>query len=269
MPETGALHEAFYLPHDDGSWSSTGATASPWDGALQHGGPPAALLARAVEQVRPDEGMQVARITVDMLGGIPQGRVRVEAEVVRPGRRVELVEARLSVDDRLAVRASAWRIRTGAGSTAAQVEEAPRPPRPDAAPEPAAYFEGVGADWGYGRAIDWRFVEGGYDVLGRAVVWTRLRVPLVAGEPTSPLSRLLVVADSTNGLSGRLPLREWLFIPPTLTVTVQRPPAGEWMLLDAASTIGPDGVGLARGTMSDDEGLCAVVAQPLLVAPRG
>ena len=70
---------------DGDRFESTAATASPWDTSLQHGGPPAALLARAVERVRPDPAMRIARLTVDMLGGIPQGTVRTEAEVLRPG----------------------------------------------------------------------------------------------------------------------------------------------------------------------------------------
>lgn len=40
------------------------------------------------------------------------------------------------------------------------------------------------------------------------------------------------------------------------------------MLIDAASTIGPHGTGMARSRMSDEHGLLAVVTQPLMVAPR-
>ena len=36
---------------DDGSrWQATVHTTGPWDARAQHGGPPSALLARAVEQ---------------------------------------------------------------------------------------------------------------------------------------------------------------------------------------------------------------------------
>lgn len=274
MSDDDLPFEAFYLPDADGAddvFTSTAATASPWDESLQHGGPPAALLARAVERVWPDPGMRIARITVDMLGGIPQGTVRTEAEVVRPGKRVEMVAARLFVDDRLCVTATAWRIRADEGTTPPEVTGARTTPQPVPdlpGPQPAQYFDGVSPTWGYGRAIEWRFVTGGYNTLGPAAVWTRLRVPLVAGEEVSPTGRLLVVVDSANGLSGEMPLESWLFIPPTVTATIQRPPRGPWVLLDAASTIGPDGVGLAQAACHDRDGLLAVVAQPLLVAPR-
>ncbi len=259
--------EAFYLPTGDGDiLESTPATASPWDQSLQHGGPPAALLARAIESVRSDPALSIARFTADMLGGIPQGTMRIETRVVRPGRRVELIEASLWVGDLLAVKASAWLIRATRGSTHEHWHPAATVPAiPTTSPE--QFFEGVSPDWGYGRAIDWRFVSGGYEP-GPAMVWARLRVPLVAGESASPVQRLLTVADSTNGLSGPLPMNQWYFIPPTVTVTIERPPVGEWMLLDAHSTIGPDGIGLAQGDMADEHGRFATVTQPLMVAPR-
>ncbi len=258
--------EAFYLPLEPDVFASTAATSSPWDERLQHGGPPAALLARAIERVRPDESMPIARITVDMLGGIPQGRIRTEARIVRPGKRVELIEASLWAEDRLAVTATAWRIRSDAGATAQF--GVPDPPPPVGDRSATAFFAGVTSDWGYGRAIDWRFVDGGFDSHGPARVWTRVRIPLVAGEETSATQRLLVVADSANGLSGELPITEWYFIPPTMTATIQRAPRHEWMFLDAHSTIGPHGIGLTQATIADEDGLCAAVAQPLMVAPR-
>lgn len=71
-----ALHHAFYVPVGDtaDTFESTGATASPWDEAMQHGGPPAALLARAVERTRPDlptGSMPIARMTTG--AGVDQG----------------------------------------------------------------------------------------------------------------------------------------------------------------------------------------------------
>lgn len=265
--------EAFYLPRPGSpdEYDTTPATASPWDAGAQHGGPPAALLAAAMMATDPDPDLEPARVTVDMLGRIPQGRVRVEAAVVRPGRRVAMVQGRLLVDDEVAVTATAWRVRRVLGATA-DVADAPAalPDVPEPADGPGAdrFFPGVPDDWGYGRAVDWRFVEGGYRDLGPGRVWTRVRIPLVAGQPLDPLSRLLVVADSANGLSIRLPLAQWWSIPPTMTATVQRLPRGEWTYLDAATALGPDGRGTARATVSDTGGLLAEVAQPLMVAPR-
>ena len=61
------LPEAYYLPLDDDTFESTAATTSPWDLAAQHGGPPSALLARAVDRTTDDPAFTIARLTVDML----------------------------------------------------------------------------------------------------------------------------------------------------------------------------------------------------------
>jgi hypothetical protein len=263
------LPAAYYLPLDDDTLESTVATTSPWDLGAQHGGPPAALLARAVDGTTDDPAFSIARLTVDMLGPIPQGLMRTEAEVVRPGRRVEMVAARLFANDQLACTANAWRVREEAESTRHLVDPpAELPPIPEEGV--TSYFEGVPEGWGYGPSVEWRFVEGGFDgpVTGRARLWTRPRIPLVAGEETAPLHRLMVVADSTNGVSARLPIQEWWSIPNTLTVTVERVPTEEWMWMDAATDLSPHGRGVAHSVMSDRDGVLAHVAQPLLVSRR-
>lgn len=265
--ETGAaLPAAFFLPVGEDEFDSTVATSSPWDERMQHGGPPAALLARAVERSRPDPDMPIARLTVDMLGPIPQGRIRTEATIVRPGRRVELVEAKLWADGKLAVSATAWRIRRTPESTAQQANSEPAPALPGA--QPQRFFPGLDPSWGYGRAIEWRFAEGAYDALGPASVWTRLRIPLVAGEETSPVQRAAVVADSANGISAELPLADWMFVPPSLTITFGREPVGEWVNLAARSHLFEDGTGFTTGHLADGHGLLGSVDQPLLVAQR-
>lgn len=257
---------AFYLPIGEDEFESTVATSSPWDERAQHGGPPSALLARAADRCRPDDSMQVARITVDMLGPIPQGIVRTEAEVVRPGRRVELLRARLFANDTLAATASLWRIRNDPGMTEDIADPGSAPALPEA--QAQRYFPSMSPTWGYGRAVEWRFTTGHYDELGNASAWVRTRVPLVAGEESSAIERLLIVADSVNGLSVRLPIDEWLSIPPTLTVSVLRTPIDEWVHMDSETTLGPNGIGLASGQLRDARGLVAEVAQPLLLDRR-
>jgi hypothetical protein len=99
-------------------------------------------------------------------------------------------------------------------------------------------------------------------------MWVRQRIALVAGEQPSGLQRLMAVADSGNGVSNRLDVREWLFINTELTVHVWRVPVGEWIGLDADTTIGPNGVGAALSVLHDQSGPVARGAQALLVRPR-
>lgn len=258
------LPDAFYLPAGDDVYEPTRATESPWDRAAQHGGPPAALLAHAIDAtVGP--GMRMARISVDFLGPIPRRRARVEVTPLRPGRQVRLTEAHLIVDDRVAVTARAWHIATGP-EPPVQSERA-RPP--ELPPASAGQLEFFGlTDWGYGEAVEWRFTHGGHDTIGSAQVWTRVRIPLVAGEKPTGLARTLIVADAANGLAAALPIRDWLSIPPTMTTTLLRHPAGDWVFMDCRTHLAADGLGLTEAALSDPDGRFGDVAQPLLIRRR-
>ncbi|MCO6004671.1 thioesterase family protein [Actinoallomurus purpureus] len=256
--------EAFYLPADDDVYEPTRATESPWDRDAQHGGPPTALLAHTIDAtVAP--GMRMARISVDFLAPIPRRRARIEVTPLRPGRQVRLTEAHMIVDGRVAVTARAWHIATGP-TPPAQTEQVAPPPLPPARAE-QDYFHGL-TDWGYGQAIEWRYTQGGYDTLGRAQAWTRVRLPLIAGQKLTGLARTLIVADSANGLSATLPLQQWLSIPPTMTTTLLRHPDGDWVHLDCRTDLSDDGLGLTHATLSDPDGQLGTVAQPLLVRRR-
>ena len=121
---------------------------------------------------------------------------------------------------------------------------------------------------GYLSAIEWRAVRGGFAQPGPASVWTRMRYPLVPDEEPTALERVLIVADSGNGASWELDIARWLFINPELTVHLHREAVGEWISLDAHTTISPGGAGLATSVLSDTQGPVGVGAQSLLIAPR-
>lgn len=259
---------AFYLPTAAGLYRPTRATESPWDGSAQHGGPPAALLAQAIDEAVPgaaDGTLRLARIALEFLGPIPRREVQVEVSPVKPGRRVNLTDARLLVDGRPVVLARAWHIATGPTPPAAGVAF----PAVSALPGPTEqrYFFGQ-ADWGYGRAIEWRFVTSDFDELGPADVWTRVRIPLIDGRPLRGLHRALLVADSANGVSAELPLSQWFSIPPTMSTTLLRHPEGEWVNLAARTRFAPDGLGITQADLADASGWLGAVDQPLLVAAR-
>jgi hypothetical protein len=103
---------------------------------------------------------------------------------------------------------------------------------------------------------------------GPAAVWARPHVTLIAGEPLQPLDRALVLADSANGISGELPMGEWLFVPPSLSVALERYPRGDWTLLEARTTLARDGVGMTASRLADDDGYFAVGQQALLIERR-
>jgi acyl-Coa thioesterase superfamily protein/acyl-CoA thioesterase superfamily protein len=278
MPSTDPeLPPAYYLPLGDGRFAATAATMSPWDQAAQHGGPPTALLAACLDDAFGRPAMRVARISMDFLGPVPRAEVRVETSLLRPGKRTQLSEATLWAGDRAVAVARVWHLAAAAAAPSADVNasanaNAASSPIPHDLPEPQPqrYFgDDSDSEWGYGRAIEWRMVSGGFaSYSGTGDVWTRVRIPLIAGRPLDGLARFAVVADSANGLSAPLSFSEWLFIPPGVSMHLHRYPAGEWVRLTAKSDPGHDGIGLTEGTLSDAAGRCGTVTQPLLVAPR-
>ncbi|MBV8368316.1 MAG: thioesterase family protein [Candidatus Eremiobacteraeota bacterium] len=255
---------AFYERLDEETFEASRATASPWDERLQHGSPPTALVAHVMTQRHPRDEMRIARVNSEFLGPLPLARMRVKTRVVRPGKRIEMLEGIVESGGREVLTARAWRIATQSDGS---VPPAATPPDPvPAIPEPRdppAWMK----KFGYGEAFEWRHVYGG-GVPGPAAVWSRPRIPLIAGEPLAPLDRALLVADSANGISGELPMGEWLFVPPSLSVALQRYTRGEWTLLEARTTLTSDGLGLTTLRLADPDGYFAAGTQALLVERR-
>ena len=267
-PGDNEAPEAYYLPGPDGVFTATIATESPWDIKAQHGGPPCALIGHVIRENHPDPGFRVARLTVEFLGSIPRSDVTVETGLVRDGRRIRLIEATMSSGGKKVAVARAWQIATSgegllAGAELKGAKDIGVPALPPEQPQKGFGREG----WGYGASVEARRVRGAYRGTGYAQVWMRPMIPLVAGQEMHPLDRVLVVADSANGVSTRLEMGDWLFIPPAVTITLHRYPAGEWVLISARSDLADDGLGSTSGTLSDASGAIGSVTQPLLVAP--
>jgi hypothetical protein len=261
------VHSVFFEQAGPDVFASTQATAGPWSAGAQHGGPPSALAARVMEAYQPAENQRLATVTVDILRPVPIGKLTARTRVVRPGRRVALLETILEADGQEVLQARGWRIEIPADPVP---ETAAGDPPPAIPPEqPPVRFSGAVRDDGYLTAMDWRYVSGrGFGAPGPAVAWVRPRIPLLPDEELSPMSRALLIGDSGNGLSSMLDSARFLFLNVDLKVALHRDPAGEWLLLDARTAIGPAGTGLAASTLSDTAGPCGRGTQTLLVAPR-
>ena len=82
------------------------------------------------------------------------------------------------------------------------------------------------------------------------------------------MSRTMLLADSGSGVSMALDPRTYIFINVDLTVILHRDPVGEWLLLDAVTTMDGTGTGLAETMLSDSTGEVGIGVQTLLVSPR-
>ncbi|MFJ8363525.1 thioesterase family protein [Streptomyces sp. NPDC093984] len=260
--------EAFFEQVADERFVPTAYTRGPWDAHSQHAGPPAALLGRAV-QLRPGarEDMRLARITFEIPRPVPLRPLSVTTRLVKEGRSVEFVEATLTAESGEEVmRAGALRIRTVPGSVPATSESLALPVPEASRQEP---FFPVPWDTGYHTAMECRFAAGSFLGRGPATCWMRMRVPVVAGEKTMPSDRVLVAADSGNGLSNVLDFATHVFINPDLTVHLHRHPIGEWVCLDARTSIDADGLGMAEAALHDTRGAIGRSVQSLFVSSRG
>jgi hypothetical protein len=204
--------------------------------------------------------MRVARITFDIARPVPIAPLDVTTSIVREGRSVMVVEAAIEPY----MRCTALLIRTSE-KAAPDIPAGSPPNLADAEVKP---FFPVPYETGYHTAMDARFVIGSFLEPGPATAWMRMRLPLVEGEQPSPLTRVLVAADSGNGISNVLDFQEYLFVNPDLTVHLARYPAGEWVCLEAVTSIDGVGLGMADTALYDEQGQIGRGVQSLFVNPR-
>jgi len=262
--------DALFTPEPDGRWLPTDLARGPWSPAQLHGGPVAALAARAVELLDTPGPMDPARMTLELLKAVPLEPLTVGAEVIRAGRNVQLSEVEIHSGETLITRGRVLRFRRAEGATApwAEATAVPPPPPPPAEGGPQRFFRDEEWVAFHNTAVDHRFVAGAFEALGPATDWIRLRVPVVPGEEPSPFQRVVAAADFANGVSAVIPFDQATFINADLTVHLNRPAVGEWIGLEARTTVGPHGTALAHTSLFDSSGLVGTTAQSLLVQPR-
>jgi hypothetical protein len=181
------------------------------------------------------------------------GELSVEAKTLRPGRRVSLREATLSDEEgRPVMLCRAWRISAFPTPLPDNLEPERRTLLGPREGEEKPFFEMAPAV-GYHRAMEARFVEGSWREPGAAAAWLRMQAPLLPGEEPSPLVRVLVAADSGNGVGGALDTSTWTFVNPETTVHLRAYPGGEWVGLESSAAVEASGVGLVRTTIHDPE----------------
>ncbi len=250
---------AFYVRVDEARFESTAYTRGPWDIGSQHAGPPAALLGRAVAGSARD-GMRAVRLTYDIARPVPVAPLEVTTRVVRQGRSTAIVEA--AIEPYMRVSALLMRAQEGA---APEVVDPARVKLADAVPKE---FLPVDYEQAYHTAMDARFVRGAFLERGPGTAWMRMRMPLVEGEPVDPLTRVLVAADSGNGVSNVLDFARHVFVNSDLTVNLHRYPIGEWVCLEAQTQIDGDGIGVAASVLHDERGPIGYATQSLFVNAR-
>jgi hypothetical protein len=238
-------------------------TRGPWDPNAMHGGPPSALLARAVERCDAGPTPFVARLTVELLRPVPLQPLTITARTLRPGKLVHWVEASLRAGNQEVARAVGLRLRTVEDSVVAAppVEALAARATGKLIDLDPAMIRGVG----FWNANDLCIVSGQFGGAGPGGAWIRLKVPVVAGEDPSPAQRVAAAADFASGIGNPVDPMVAGAINADLTIAMHRALAGEWVGLDARAWADGQGTGLAEAVIFDDAGEIGRSLQSLIV----
>lgn len=249
---------------DGDRFLATELALGPWAPGALHGGAAAALLLHAFAAASPSPSLVPARITYEFVRPVPVGPLAVRIEVVRPGRRVTLLDGFLADPQGIEVARARALLLVASELDAARASSPPFP-----GPE-----TGQINDWTDERpmfathAMEIRFVEGAFREPGPATAWFRLRHPLIAGEPMAPLELVAAAGDFGNGIASELSWSEHMFINPDLTLYIERAPAGEWVALQSQMRVTQGSVAMAESVLWDERGRIGRAIQALLVGPR-
>jgi hypothetical protein len=212
-----------------------------------------------------DDSFRIVRMAIEVTRPVPIGKLRLERSFRREGRNVRAMMG-LLFDERgkLVLTADALAI--------AQVDldaEVSEPPMDEALPAQSSEQKFPFFDEGtnYGSAMELRFARGTFGD-GDVMAWMRTRIPLLPDAAPSALERVMVAADSGNGVSQRLSARDYTFLNPDLAVTLHRPARGDWVGMAARTDLDNKGIGVSETRLYDELGPIGRGVQTLLIRAR-
>ncbi|WP_398475075.1 thioesterase family protein [Tardiphaga sp.] len=239
--------------------------AGPWNPHMQHGSAPSALVTWLAEQLPTSSPMAVSRVTIDLMRPVPVAPLTYEIEVLREGRKIQLVGIRLLSNGTVVTNATVLKVRVDEQPLPADIQDAPLTvPLPDA----PGLSEPKDHSSAFVSGMSIRAVHGGFLKLGPGAIWYRANRAIVEGQPISQAMRAVIASDFSNGSSSVLSFKDWMFMNADLTVSLARQPVGDWILLDSESWIGPDGSGLAASKLADKNGYFGRAVQTLVIERR-
>lgn len=246
-------------------FSPTRYVGGAWNPEEQHIAPVLGLLTHLIEQEcasRRRDKLLISRLSFDILGPLRMAPFTVTVEVIRPGKTIELVEARIVAADRTAVILRAWLLVSG---DTAGIAGSPLINMPDLDTLPKWEYSSV---WPgeFVRTVQAHRAE---ESSGRCAIWVRTELGLLKNTSVSPTARLMGLIDVANGATPRESPRAVAFPNLDLTAHLFRAPVGSWVGLDTRVSFGPAGVGLTHSTIHDEHGPVGVVSQCLTVRPTG
>ena len=268
--ERESMSDSFFTT-EDGLWfQPTTHTRGPWDEHACHAGPPTGLLARAVEQLLPDQ--RLSRLTINLLRPVPYAGFSIDARVVRLGRTVSLTEASVVNSDGKAIVTAAGMHLSEAppGSFSAFESGLPTFAQSIGTPDQATPGRFPLADTLHtkpafnGDGVEVRYVDGHDSQPGPTEAWMRT-VPLLPDEISSPFQRICPLADCGNAFGRNAEPQHLTYMNTDLTLMLHRDPEGEWLGTRSVCYWQPTGIGLADALLFDANGAVGRAMQTLIL----
>src|SRR6218665_1356517 len=99
--------------------------AGPWNETMQHGSAPSALVTWLAEQMPTASPMAVSRVTIDLMRPVPVAPLTFETEVLREGRKIQLIGVRLLSNGTVVTNATVLKVRAEEQALPPDIVDAP------------------------------------------------------------------------------------------------------------------------------------------------
>ncbi len=256
-----AMEPLFFL--EDGCYRPTLWARGPWSSELLHGGPPALLLARALEDMRDDPDLLISRLTVDLMRPVRMTPLHTSVQRIREGRRIRLLDAFLHDGDKVVARATALMLKRNTAVPAVPIT--PLPARlmtwrelETSIPERGPNMLDDSDDRRFHLHVDMRFVPRTAPDQAFAA-WLHVPFGFLPGQGLTPFQHTVAAADYVSPIGGMANPGRRGFINADFTLNLSRSPVGEWVCLESVGR--PDYAGIATSAVNlyDEAGLLGSV----------
>lgn len=233
-----------------------------WNPNEQHMAPATGLLCAELEAFQPRTDLRIGRINLDIWGLINLEPFTIETRLLRSGRTIELIEARMLVSDKTLISARAWRMQTCDSSMVAGLEDSAILSHTHMHP-----WDGMD-HWGGGFINSMQFkTHPEQHRSGKGIVWMTNTVDMVKDHPTSDFVKHMGMVDTSNGIVPRVNPSEWIFPNLDLNISLLRMPQGCWLGLETRQQYGTDGIGITSSVLHDETGVFGHSLQTLTLRP--
>lgn len=221
-----------------------------WNENEQHMAPATGVICAELEKFQPRENMQIARISLDILGMIHLEEIKITTQIIRPGRTIELIESKMETKGRVCISARTWRLSVQNTKEISGLEDKKLKFYKD-----LKTWDGITTwDGGYIKSISKNSRKIAFEH-GKGQVWLTNDLEMVEGQKTSSFVKLMGMVDTMNGVAVRQDTPfEYMFPNVDLQIHLYRLPKGNRLGLDVQQQYGETGVGLTSAILHDETG---------------